>query len=388
MLFVSSGLALLVGAALGALGGGGSLLMLPILVYVAGMKPLAAVPLSLLVVAATSVVALVPHARAGHVQWRVGLLFGLTGMGGAYVGGRLSPLLPAPLLLAGFAGLMLATALSLFRGKSDPERQAQLNLGQALVMGAAVGCVSGLVGAGGGFLVVPALVLSSGMTTRHAIATSLLVVALQSVAGFAAQLHQAPFDWTLAACATGAAVLGSVAGAHESRRLPQAKLRRAFAWLVLALGAVILSKQLAHLLNPTAVAALCGGVLIGGAAALLWLLLGRVAGISGIVGGLIGARPGDRSWRLLFLLGLLVGGAVTSRLMPTAFGPAPVPVGWVAAAGLLVGVGTTLANGCTSGHGVCGVGKLSQRSIIATLSFITAGCLTVYCVRHLLGSFG
>lgn len=127
--------------------------------------------------------------------------------------------------------------------------------------------------------------------------------------------------------------------------------------------------------------ALLGGALIGGGAALLWLLQGRVAGISGIVGGLFTA-PNERPFRLSFLLGLLVGGVVMMGLQPSAFAGSPASLEVVLLAGVLVGVGTTLANGCTSGHGVCGVSRGSKRSLLATATFMGTGMLTVYLVRH------
>ncbi len=131
---------------------------------------------------------------------------------------------------------------------------------------------------------------------------------------------------------------------------------------------------------------LLGGVLIGIAASLLLLFNGRIAGISGIAGGLLTAPPGDRPWRLAFLGGLLVGGAALAVFLPSTIGPPVVSgVGLTVAAGLLVGFGTRLANGCTSGHGVCGIGRGSVRSIAATVTFMVAGALTVFVVRHVVG---
>lgn len=137
---------------------------------------------------------------------------------------------------------------------------------------------------------------------------------------------------------------------------------------------------------------LVGGLLIGLAAALLWLLDGRVAGISGIAGGLFGAAPGDRGWRWAFLGGLLAGGALMWQLLPGAFGAAAAGGGGFAPsfavaviAGLLVGVGTSLSNGCTSGHGVCGISRLSRRSIAATMTFMAAGAATALVAGGLLG---
>ncbi|RKH12777.1 YeeE/YedE family protein [Corallococcus sp. CA053C] len=131
---------------------------------------------------------------------------------------------------------------------------------------------------------------------------------------------------------------------------------------------------------------LLGGALIGVSASLLLLLNGRIAGISGIAGGLFGAASGDRGWRLSFLAGMLGGGLLLRFGWPGALGAPHVSgPGWLVAAGLLVGVGTRLGNGCTSGHGVCGISRGSRRSLVATLTFMAAAILTVFVVRHVLG---
>ncbi len=131
--------------------------------------------------------------------------------------------------------------------------------------------------------------------------------------------------------------------------------------------------------------ALAGGVLLGLASALFVLLNGRILGISGIVGGLLRPRAGDTGWRLAFVLGMLVAPGVYWLIAGAA---APrIDAGWgaVVAAGLLVGVGTRYGSGCTSGHGVCGLSRLSPRSLVATLAFMGAGFVTVFLVRHVLG---
>ena len=135
----------------------------------------------------------------------------------------------------------------------------------------------------------------------------------------------------------------------------------------------------------TPYSALIGGVLIGAAAALFAVLNGRVAGVSGIVGGLLRPSTGDVSWRVAFIAGL-----VAAPLLYGAFGALPavqIDAGYAAlvAAGLLVGVGTRYGSGCTSGHGVCGISSLSPRSVVATLAFMAMGFATVYVTRHLLG---
>jgi len=136
--------------------------------------------------------------------------------------------------------------------------------------------------------------------------------------------------------------------------------------------------------NFTPLASLLGGMLIGAAAALLLIANGRVAGISGIVAGLLSPQAGSRSWRLIFLGGLIVGAFVTNRI---GFGPGPaIAADWplIICAGLLVGFGTRLGGGCTSGHGVCGLARFSPRSIVATAIFMATGVATVFVLRHVL----
>jgi uncharacterized membrane protein YedE/YeeE len=132
--------------------------------------------------------------------------------------------------------------------------------------------------------------------------------------------------------------------------------------------------------------ALFGGVLVGIAASALLALNGRIAGVSGIVGGLLPPRRTDATWRALFVAGLVVGGIAVSLLVPDAFrGLAATSYAVLVPAGLLVGFGASVGNGCTSGHGVCGVSRLSPRSIVATVTFMLSGAATVFVVRHLVG---
>jgi uncharacterized membrane protein YedE/YeeE len=136
----------------------------------------------------------------------------------------------------------------------------------------------------------------------------------------------------------------------------------------------------------TPAASLLGGVLIGLAASGLLWLDGKLAGISGIVGGMLRPAPGDVGWRAAFVGGLLAGGMILRVALPAAFTISvrePLPL--LLAAGLLVGFGTRLGNGCTSGHGVCGVSRGSPRSVVATATFMATGVLTVFLVRHVLG---
>ena len=132
------------------------------------------------------------------------------------------------------------------------------------------------------------------------------------------------------------------------------------------------------------VAPLAGGALIGAAAAIALAFDGRIAGVSGALGRLVSVRDG-RGFRALFLLGLVLSGVVVALVAPRAIGQAHVGLPLVAVAGVLVGWGTRVGNGCTSGHGVCGVSRLSPRSLIATMTFIAAGAITVFIVQHVLG---
>ncbi|MDV2079867.1 YeeE/YedE family protein [Marinobacter xestospongiae] len=135
----------------------------------------------------------------------------------------------------------------------------------------------------------------------------------------------------------------------------------------------------------TPLSALLGGVMIGGAAGLLMLLNGRIAGISGILGGLLGGNRRDAGWRLAFLAGLLLAPWLWMLVATLPAAVIEADYATLVVAGLLVGVGTRYGSGCTSGHGVCGLSRLSPRSLIATLSFMAAGFGTVYLIRHVVG---
>ncbi|SFR02231.1 hypothetical protein SAMN04488564_10271 [Lentzea waywayandensis] len=239
--------AVFVGLALGVLGGGGSILTVPILVYLAGLEPKQAIAMSLFVVGVTSVVGAVSHARAGRVRWRTGLVFGAAGMAGAYGGGRLAQFIPGTWLLVGFAVMMIATAVAMIRGRRDgapAKPHGELPVGLVIAEGVAVGAVTGLVGAGGGFLVVPALALLGGLPMTVAVGTSLVVIAMKSFAGLAGYLATVDIDWKLAVMVTAAAVIGSLIGGRLAGRIPETVLRKGFGWFVLVMGGFVLSQQL------------------------------------------------------------------------------------------------------------------------------------------------
>ncbi|MBK8252921.1 MAG: sulfite exporter TauE/SafE family protein [Polyangiaceae bacterium] len=245
MLYLAAALALLIGALLGLLGGGGSILTVPMLVYLLGVPASSAIPTSLVVVGATSFAAMIPAARAGNVRFRAGALIAAGAVVGAFGGGKIAHFLPGTVLLAAFGALMLGAAFAMMRRRAADNTSEARPLGApfALAVGLAIGIVSGLVGAGGGFLIVPALVLVAGVSIRDAVGTSLFVIALQSAAGFAGQIAHAKLDTKLALIVTVASIIGAQVGVRLGRRLSAAALRSGFAWLVLILGTLILGRE-------------------------------------------------------------------------------------------------------------------------------------------------
>jgi uncharacterized membrane protein YfcA len=245
-LTVTLAAAVAIGVTLGLLGGGGSILTVPILIYVAGLPAKEAIATSLFVVGVTAAFAVIPHARAGRVRWRTGTIFGAAGMIGAYAGGRIAEYVPGQWLLVGFAVMMVATAVAMLRGRRTPTDRPvphELPVGRVLLDGVVVGLVTGLVGAGGGFLVVPALALLGGLPMATAVGTSLLVIAMKSTAGLLGYLHSVHINWGLALAVTAAAVAGSLLGSRLAGKTSPDTLRKAFGWFVIAMAAFVLLQQ-------------------------------------------------------------------------------------------------------------------------------------------------
>ena len=246
MIALTIALAVLVGVTLGLLGGGGSILTVPLLAYVAGMDAKEAIATSLLVVGVTSAVGAISHARAGRVRWRVAVVFGLVAMTGAYAGGLLARFIPGTVLLIAFAAIMIAAGVAMLRGRRDTAcagADQALPVVKIALLGVGVGLTSGLVGAGGGFLLVPALALIGGLPMPAAVGTSLVVIAMQSFAGFAGHLASEQIDWRLAGLVTAAAVIGVLVGGRLIGLVDPAALRRLFGWFVLLMASVILAQE-------------------------------------------------------------------------------------------------------------------------------------------------
>jgi uncharacterized membrane protein YfcA len=234
-------LSIIIGATVGLLGGGGSILSVPILTYAVGLGPKEAIATSLLVVGSTSSFAMIQHARRGNVDWRVGGVFALTAMVGAYFGGLAASFFTGSTLLLLFAGMMFITAIGMFRGRK-PTTDGTGEMGSlwlVVLEGLLVGAATGLVGAGGGFMIVPALVLLGGMDMHRAVGTSLMVMSLKSFSAFAGHISHVNIDYELAAFVSGVAVLGSFGGAWLSHRLSAKSLRKGFACFVLTMATFI-----------------------------------------------------------------------------------------------------------------------------------------------------
>lgn len=250
-LVVGLGLAALVGISLGLLGGGGSILTVPILTYIIGMDPREAIAASLFIVGVTSAVGMIPHARAARVRWRVGLIFGLASMAGAFLGGFAGGHIPGTILMLLFAIMMVATAAAMIRGRKKSTDGADsprpLPMARVLLDGLIVGVATGLVGAGGGFLVVPALNLLGGLPMAVAVGTSLFVIAMKSFAGLGGYLLSVSINWPLVLTFTGIAVAGSFVGSALAGRISEARLRKGFGYFVLAMGTIVLVQEVPKL---------------------------------------------------------------------------------------------------------------------------------------------
>jgi uncharacterized membrane protein YfcA len=238
-----------IGLALGMLGGGVSILTVPALVYLLGQDAHAAVGTSLVIVGANALLGATLHRRQGHVRVRAALLFGAYGLGAAFVGARLSRLVPSAVLLVLFALLLLLIALIMLRGGARAAAATGLpqSWQRVLLGGVGVGFLTGFLGVGGGFLLVPALVLLLGLPMREAVGTSLVVIAINSAAGLLGHLGDGALNWGLIGLLVGGGTLGILAGTALARRLSAGRLRSDFAAFVVVLALGLLTINLPHI---------------------------------------------------------------------------------------------------------------------------------------------
>jgi hypothetical protein len=259
---------MLIGTVLGLLGGGGSILTVPVLVYLLAVPAVEATAYSLFVVGLAAAVGAVGYIRAGHVDLKVALVFALPSLVAVFLTRRfLVPAIPDPVFSVGdvavarstlimvlFAVTMLLAAISMIRGcircvtRSEKESPASeekpLSIPSILIEGAVVGTLTGLVGAGGGFLIIPALVLIGGLPMKQAVGTSLVIIAVKSLIGFAGDVAAATtLDWGFLLPFAGATVVGIIVGMVVSRLVESQKLRPVFGWFVLGMGAFITIEQ-------------------------------------------------------------------------------------------------------------------------------------------------
>lgn len=240
---LAAGVGILIGLVVGSLGAGGGILTLPVLVYVLGMEPHSAAAASLVVVGATSVVALLPHARRGNVQWLHGLTFGLLGTAGAVGGARLAELVAPEVLMALLAGLLLLVAVVMVhrsvrrsgagRPVGAPRPRGTGRLVLTVATASLIGLLTGFFGVGGGFVVVPALLLVMRASMQQAVGTSLLVIVLNTATGLLGRVGQSfEIDWLVIGAFTVASMLGGVLGARFSGRATPRTLALLFALLL------------------------------------------------------------------------------------------------------------------------------------------------------------
>ena len=252
---------ILIGLSLGLVGGGGSILTVPVLVYLLGVEPVLATAYSLFIVGLTSTVGVYPKYKEGLVDVKTALIFGAPSIAAVFLTRRwLVPAIPTNigqlgdwvltknvLLMSLFAALMVAASVSMIRDtKKDnvgPESSLSFNYPLIVLEGAVVGILTGLVGAGGGFLIIPALVVLTKLPMKKAVGTSLLIIAAKSLIGFTGDLSKQTMDWSLLLAVTLMAVLGIFMGNTLSKKIDGGKLKKGFGWFVLLMGLYILIKE-------------------------------------------------------------------------------------------------------------------------------------------------
>jgi uncharacterized protein len=247
-------LAIAIGISLGLIGGGGSILAVPLLVYVMGIGSKAAIAMSLAIVGAVSLVGAIPHWLQGNINLRTALVFTPAAMVGAYLGARLAglPFVSDTFQLISFGVVMvIASVLMILNGREQPKQNSPAaskhhGLAQWLAIpseGLVVGILTGFVGVGGGLMIIPALVLLGGIPMKEAVGTSLLIIAAKSATGFLGYLGQVDVNWSLIVSLTLAASVGTVLGAYATRFIDAKRLQSGFGYFVLAVAIFVLVKR-------------------------------------------------------------------------------------------------------------------------------------------------
>jgi uncharacterized protein len=253
---------LIIGISLGLIGGGGSILTVPVLVYLFRVQPVLATAYSLFIVGSTSLIGSFPKYKVGDINVKTAVIFGIPSVAAVFTTRAfIVPAIPADLFTIGsfvvtksllmmvlFAVLMVFASVSMIRNNKEPEKETgqrtDFNYPLILLEGIVVGMLTGLVGAGGGFLIIPALVLLSKLPMKQAVGTSLLIIAAKSLIGFTGDLGQLEMNWMLLFTITGLAIAGIFIGNRMSKKLSPDKLKKGFGWFVLAMGIYIIVKEL------------------------------------------------------------------------------------------------------------------------------------------------
>jgi uncharacterized membrane protein YfcA len=254
--------AILIGISLGLIGGGGSILTVPVLVYILGVDPVLATAYSLFVVGSTSLVGAGTYMKKGLVNYKTALVFAIPSFIAVFLTRKfLVPALPDPLFTVGeaiitknigimvfFALIMLAASFSMIKGKKGgdvaDEEEVKFNFPIIALEGSVVGVITGIVGAGGGFLIIPALVLLAKLPMKMAVGTSLLIIAAKSLIGFLGDLSSQTIDWQMLLIFTSLSIVGIFIGSALSKKINEKILKTGFGWFVLVMGIYIITKEL------------------------------------------------------------------------------------------------------------------------------------------------
>lgn len=241
-------LAILIGLSLGLLGGGGSILTVPVLVYIMHMDTKLSIALSLAIVGFTSLIGVFQHFKKGHVNVKIAIIFGFIAMLGAVIGTKISQFISGQVQLLLFAFIMLLASIFMLRGRKGLQTAPQRTKGALyiiffVVQGFFVGVITGLVGVGGGFLIVPALVLLVQLPMKQAVGTSLLIIVLNTLSGFVSYAEFIEIPWRFLMFFSLFSSIGIIGGTHLVQFISQEKLRKAFAVFLIFMGFFILYKN-------------------------------------------------------------------------------------------------------------------------------------------------
>lgn len=257
--------AILIGVSLGLIGGGGSILTVPVLVYILGVDPVLATAYSLFVVGSTSLVGAGTYMKKGLVNYKTAIVFAIPSFIAVFLTRKfLVSALPDPLFTLGsaeitknigimvfFALIMLAASISMIRNKKcvdcDENEEIKFNFPMIALEGSVVGLITGIVGAGGGFLIIPALVLLARLPMKMAVGTSLLIIAAKSLIGFLGDVSTQTINWNMLLIFTGLSIVGIFIGSALSKKINEKALKKGFGWFVLVMGVYIIAKELMSL---------------------------------------------------------------------------------------------------------------------------------------------